>query len=147
MELKNIIIGLMAFVLFIIVIMGITTDLYSSDNLNVDLSSDNITSPLFTLQQKANESQQDIEDTNNIIKEKVMTNASINNEVSTSDLLASSWSAFTNIPSYIGTFFSLLIETFNSLGMGSTIFVWFFIGSILIVISLIIINSILGSRF
>jgi hypothetical protein len=48
-SLKAIIIGMMAFILFVTLSFGIMLDLYDEDNLNIDLSENNQTSSLGDL--------------------------------------------------------------------------------------------------
>jgi len=147
MDIKSFIIGLMAMILVLIVSLGMMFSMYGEDNLDVDLSQDNTTAYLTVLQQKAQESQTEIEGYNSNMEDKVMSNISIKSDVSSADLISASWGAFTNIPSYIGVLFDLLGTIFNAMGTGFQMFAWFFIGAIIITFAIMIINAILGSRF
>jgi hypothetical protein len=145
MEIKDVLLGVMAFVLFTTVAFALVGRLYASDNLDVDLSADNVTSPLLSLQEKAEESQTELETYNRDLQDKTMTNVSLDSEVTTADLVGSAWGAFTNIPSYIGVFFNMIGAVFNSF-IGFKGFLWFFVGIIVISIAIAVINAVLGSR-
>lgn len=146
MEIKNLLIGIMAAVLFTGLSLGIMFELYDSENLNVDLSQDSSTGKLSNLSARINQSRSDLSDYNDVMENDTQ-NAQFDEQTDSQDLLQSAWSAFKNVPSYIGTF-SNLIFTIASMVLPkrSGEILWFILGLITIVVAFAILNAVLGSK-
>jgi hypothetical protein len=149
MRLQDFIIGLMAFILFMIVIFGFTLDLYSEDNLDINFEDDNTTAALVDIQNQVEEAKDEIQQSNRYIEDRVPggNETTLGSDVSEDNLISSSLTALTSIPSYISTFVGLSTTTTNAVG-GNTanLFLWFIIGSIIVIISFILLSSVLRNR-
>lgn len=146
MDIEKFIIAIMAFILFGGIALMLVGDLYKPSNLDVNLSNDRDTEALNTLQTQLTQSQADINSYNNQMADKVLGNATFKKDISTGDLLTSAWSALTNIPNYIATFFSLISGIVGTILGGSGIWMWFFIGIVAIGLAITVINTILWGK-
>jgi len=148
MDVKSFIIALMAFVLVGSISLLLLTNLYASDNLDVNLSTDADTATIGDLQEKFDSDREELQEYNAEIESKVLSNVTMKKDISTGDLLAAGWDAFTGVPKYIGTFFSTIgLVSSRVLGGDATqYFLWFFVGIVIITIALMVINAILGSN-
>ena len=148
MDVKGFIIALMAFVLVGSISLLLVTDLYSEENLDVNLSADRDTSAIEELRVKFDEDRADLQEYNSEIEGKVLSNLTFKKDITSGDLLGAGWNSFTSIPKYIGTFFST-ISLVSSNILGATAiqyFLWFFIGVVVITLAIMIVNAILGSN-
>lgn len=152
MTLRSIIIGMMVFVLFLSSMFYITTDMYSIDNLNINLSNDTNTKGLGDLQETIETKQQEIQNNNDYIQKRTVggNETNFDQDIQEGDLISSSWQALTQVPSYINIFFDLLNAVVISLGgaIGVTIsgMMWFFMGLLVIIVSFILISSVLQRK-
>ena len=148
-SLKAIIIGMMTVVLFISLSFAIMLDMYSEDNLNIDLADDNATAPLEDLQTKIEEQQAQIKSDNKYIEDRVIggNETELGKDVSESNLISSSLTALTNTPSYISSFFTILYTSTGSIGgaMGGALAgtLWYFVGALIIIVAFLLLGSVL----
>lgn len=145
MDIETFLYGLMAFVFVGGICMLVMTDLYSPDNYNIDLTQDKDTAQLTVLQAQINQSRLNIISSNDQMQKQVLSNATFPSEITSSSLIGSAWKSLTSIPQYIVIFLNLIAGMIGSVGSGATqYFLWFFVGMIVIGLSITIINAILG---
>lgn len=152
MTLRSIIIGMMVFVLFLSSMFYITTDMYSIDNLNINLSNDTDTEGLGDLQETIETKQQEIQNNNDYIQKRTVggNETNFDRDIQEGDLISSSWQALTQVPSYINIFFDLLnavvISLSGAIGVTISGMMWFFMGLLVIIVSFILISSVLQRK-
>lgn len=152
MTLRSIIIGMMVFVLFLSSMFYITTDMYSIDNLNINLSNDTNTKGLGDLQETIEKKQQEIQNNNDYIQKRTVggNETNFDQDIQEGDLISSSWQALTQVPSYINIFFDLLnavvISLSGAIGVTISGMMWFFMGLLVIIVSFILISSVLQRK-
>lgn len=144
MEIKDLIIALMAFAAFGLVIFGFVANLYSPDNLNVQL--DNETGAQFQkLYSRVNSTRQNTDIFISDFQTYVPggTNASIDDpNLDTADLLRASLKALTQIPRTLPIFSSIVLTVSESLGIDATI-TGFLIGILFVTIIIILVTAVL----
>jgi hypothetical protein len=147
MDIEKFIIALMAFVLVGGITLLFMNHLYSPDNLDINMSSDKDTQVLVDLDTNLASSRDDISTYNDQMESKVLSNATFKKDITSGDLLGSAWSALTNIPHYVGTFFSLIVGIAGALAGGqSATWLWFFIGIVIIGLAITVIRLITGGN-
>ena len=144
MEIKDLIIALMAFAAVGVITFGFVSDLYSADSLNVEMEGE--------LDTKFNTMYDNIKATRTStdqFTEEFQTyapggsNASIDNpDITTGDLLKSSLKALTQIPAALGIFSTMVATIGSTLGIDSAI-IGFLIGTLIITIIIILVTAIL----
>lgn len=144
MRLQDLIIGLMIMLVASVVVLAMVFDMYGPQGLNVDLASDNYTSKLYDLQIAAQANMTSIKATNeNMWNATPGRSGSLlsNPDVSQGSLMQSSFYALTSVGTYLTSFVQMIGLLFSAVGlnMSSGIF-WFFTASIVIIISLSLLN-------
>jgi len=144
MEIKDVIIGLMAFAALGLLIFGFVSTFYSPDNLEVSMPG-KVGEDFNTLYANLNRtrSETDMFTQNLTSYAPGGTNASVvNDQITTSDLLVSSMKALTTIPQTLSIFSHIIITIGNVLGIDSIV-VGFIIGSLVVTIIIILITAVL----
>jgi len=146
MGLKDIIIGLCALGVVLSVILSFTFDLYKPSNLNINLSDNVDTKVLIGLQEQNNLAEAQNQETTLKLYNKTVgqEGADISSgSITDADMIKTSWSALTNIGSYLDVFVNMLSHMFIAVGLGTEnpIFT-FIIFSLVISIAVYMISSV-----
>jgi hypothetical protein len=113
------------------------------DGYNVDLSNDTSTAKISQIQSNLTKSRGDLgRTTQSVFNGSVgQPGADIKSgQITEGDLIAASGRAITNIPTYLQTFFNLLIAIANALGLGNIPALWWLFTSMIIIIALLAIG-------
>ena len=144
MEIKDLIIALMAFAAIGVITFTFVADLYSEDNLDVTMNTE-LQGRFDTMQNKIRETRNSTDQ----FTEEFQTyapggaNASIDNpDFTTADLLRSSLKALTNVPTALEIFVGMMTTIASTLGINSAI-LGFLIGAMVISIIIILVTAVL----
>jgi len=144
MEIKDLIIALMAFAAVGVIVFGFVADFYSVDNLNVEMD-DELNTRFNTMHDKIKTTRNSTDQ----FTEEFQTyapggaNASIDNpDLTTADLLKVSLRALTQIPTALGIFTGMITTIASTIGINSAI-VGFLIGMLVISIIIILVTAVL----
>ena len=148
MQIGDLIIGLMAAIVFLVVPMNLVSDMYTSHNLDVDLSQYEETARLVSFSDNLSDSKDDL----NVINRNLQSNIPGGEVVDYStgvitegDLAKASLSAISNIPRYLTIFVSTVSGMLSTLGI-SGIYSWFFTTALLVVVIFILLSSVLRNK-
>jgi len=142
MRLSQFVIAVMFIVAAGLSIFGFIVPLLE-DGYGVDLSNDTSTAKISQIQGNLTQSKTELGSTT----QKVF-NGSVGEpgadikagQITEGDLIAASGRAITNIPSYLQTFFNLMIAMFNAVGLGNIPAVWWLFTSFIVIIAMLAIG-------
>lgn len=140
MRISQFIIALLFIVAAGLSMFSLVVSMYSPEGYNIDLSEDESTKAISDLQQTMQESQTALDSTTGSIFDQSpgQPGAEIKTgEISEGDLIAAAGRAIANIPTYLNSFFSLVIGMANAVGLGKIPAVWWIITSFVIIITLL----------
>jgi len=140
MRLSQFIIALLFVVAAGISIFSFVFSVYDTEGYNIDLSEDESTKSLAVMQEEFKAQQQELDTIGDSIFDETpgQPGAEIKaGEISEGDLIAAAGRAIANVPSYLNSFFKLVISMFNAVGLGAIPAVWWIITSFIIIISLL----------
>lgn len=144
MEIKDLIIALMAFAAIGVICFGFVSSLYSENGLNVDMN-DNLQTKFDTMYTNVKTTRNSTDQFTAEFQTYAPggSNASITEpDIDTGDLLRSSLRALTNVPTALALFSTMLTTVSSTLGIDSAI-VGFILGSIVITIIIILVTAVL----
>lgn len=150
MKLQNLILGLAFMIISLIICVSIAIDMYSPENYDVNLSEDESTKALYTLQEKANEgftqSQSSIESIRLNTPGQNGTDINAQTGLTEYDMQKSATTALADTHTFLDVFAGLITTIFNGLDLSSemrTVIVWFIGLLIAVPFVIMLINSFL----
>lgn len=148
MQIGDLIIGLMAAVVFLTVPMNLITDMYTAHNLDVDLADYVETAELVSFTQNITDAKDELNVINRNLESNIPGGEGVDYStgvITEGDLAKASLSAISNIPKYLTVFVSTIGGMLSTLGIGG-IYAWFFTTSLIIVVIFILLSSVLRNR-
>lgn len=147
MELRDFIIGLLFFIAATLVCFSFVIDMYSAEGYDIDLNNDTRTAFIGNMQNEAEAARNSTHVTTKDLQSRTIGQPNSNIEsgsITEADMITSSLFSLTNVGTYLDIFVGIFESLGNAMGIGSNgVIVWFFVSSIIITISLILISTVL----
>lgn len=144
MKVQNLILGVMAFVLFASVTIVITLDMYSSEGFDINLSNNSYTNELYTLQTEMETQKAEITSHNAILQQNMPGQNGTDipeGDIDQGTLIKSTFVSVTKIPNYLDVFITMIRTGLNAVGLGGGLFFWFFTGGLTVIVALLLLSS------
>lgn len=136
---------MMFFIVVSLVCLSFVFDMYSPLGYDIDLSANNDTKVLSSLQTKLEDYQSQMENTNKDIWSKTVgqVNASIDSgSISEADMIKSSLRALASTGTYLDVFTTMVNAFFAALHLQASVIFWFLTSSVVIIVSMILLSTV-----